>query len=311
MFNNDVAQAAYGAPVSALMTTPQQRHDLALDRIRTFDNTSGDVLRLQKDLNFTQGTTLAEDGVIGFNTIDERDKLLGTQKADKYALTFNNEISRGRVDSRRLHHPSTGSGVTIGPGYDMLHLDEAQIRTDLVGAGIDTATATSMAAGARLSGTPATTFASNNANLQITDEQEKTLFDKAVPTYEQRAKRQYDSLVQRYQTDARYNLQNANIPDFHRLPNEVKQMVVDYTYNTGANAFPSFFAAILRGDQSTANTQYMRYTPTSAATALDSHGNLKPGFKRKRDGTYMAPLGRRNTDTRAWMDNRTWDALTN
>ena len=46
----------------------------------------------------------------------------------------------GKYHSRKAHHPSENSGVTIGRGYDLREKHENQVRSDFTKAGIDDVT---------------------------------------------------------------------------------------------------------------------------------------------------------------------------
>ena len=59
-------------------------------------------------------------------------------KVSKGQLTFDSEGHEGGIfHTRRAHHPSKESGVTIGRGYDLREKTEAEVRSDFTKAGID------------------------------------------------------------------------------------------------------------------------------------------------------------------------------
>lgn len=167
--------------------------------------------------------------------------------ADTYSLTFNNEIGRGKYESRKLHTPPGNSGVTIGPGYDLSHRKAEEVVKDLTSVGIPKGVAEKIAQGIGLKGEEAKKFAKDNSEIKITDEQEKALFDKVVPEYQRRAERDYNKLPIKGK------------PDYEKLPEEVKALLLDYSYNVGVTKFPKFFKALVSGDKEEAIKQYKRY----------------------------------------------------
>ena len=87
--------------------------------------------------------------------------------------------------SNHLHHPSAGSGVTIGPGYDMKDRSKTAVAADLRAIGVAPADAAAAAEGAGKSGTAAGTFVRDNKTLlNLTREQERALLDHIIPHYE-------------------------------------------------------------------------------------------------------------------------------
>lgn len=192
--------------------------------------------------------------------------------SDRYNLTFNNEIARGWSDSREPHFPGGSSGVTIGPGYDLKHRTEKEVVDDLTKVGVDRDKAVRLSKGVGLTGDSAESFADSNDDIELTDEQEKELFSLVVPKYEKRARKDYSKL----------NIPNK--PDFEDLPDEVKTLLVDYSYNVGVSKFPKFFKALVEGDKNEALKQYKRYS----------------GGK---------PLGRRNKDTLKFIENYSFKKL--
>lgn len=168
--------------------------------------------------------------------------------ADKYSLTFNNEIGRGKYESRKLHTPPGNSGVTIGPGYDLSHRKAEEVVKDLTSVGIPKGDAEKIAQGIGLKGEEAKKFAKDNSEIRITDEQEKALFDKVIPEYQRRAERDYNKIPVKGK------------PDYEKLPEEVKALLLDYSYNVGVSTFPSFFTALVSGNKKEAFKHYKRYT---------------------------------------------------
>lgn len=83
--------------------------------------------------------------------------------------------------SNKLHWPGGGSGVTLGPGYDMKGRTADQIKQDLIAVGVDSATAEQVSRGAGLQGNAAKTFAANNKGLvDLNPAQERLLMQKAL-----------------------------------------------------------------------------------------------------------------------------------
>ena len=94
----------------------------------------------------------------------------------------------------KLSHPSAQSGVTIGAGYDMGGRSEAQVRADLVAAGVNADLAAKLAKGAGKTGAAAETFvAANRASLVVADIAPlKKLFANIYPDYVARAHQCFD-----------------------------------------------------------------------------------------------------------------------
>lgn len=226
---------------------------------------SNEVGEIEPVSNTVQENFATEQGAVEESSLG--DIVLGNdldneieREENMYNLTFDNEIGRGRNDSRYLHVPSETSGVTIGPGYDLGDRTKEEVVDDLVSVTVDEETSNRIAEGAGLKGAEANKFIDDNEDIAITDEQEKLLFDKVLPTYIDRAKKDYDN----------FNIEGK--PSFDELPDTVKGLLVDYSYNVGVSKFPKFFNALIKGDKEEAIKQYKRYT-----------GGV--------------PLGRRNRDT--------------
>ena len=76
-------------------------------------------------------------------------------------ITFNaegNDVQNSIFFTRKLHHPSYESGVTIGRGYDMKNRSQEQVRSDLISAGMSQEQAEKYAKGAGLKGEKAEQF---------------------------------------------------------------------------------------------------------------------------------------------------------
>ncbi|MCB9550601.1 MAG: LysM peptidoglycan-binding domain-containing protein [Myxococcales bacterium] len=95
-------------------------------------------------------------------------------------VTFDSEGNdrQGSIHfTRVLHHPTAGSGVTIGRGYDMKERSAAEILRHMEAAGVDAATATTLSGAAGLSGAAADRFCRDHRDIQITHDQQKALFE--------------------------------------------------------------------------------------------------------------------------------------
>ena len=69
------------------------------------------------------------------------------------------------ADGAMIEHPSGGSGVTIGAGYDMKDKKAPQIKSDLMAAGASADVAEKLSKGAGLSGSAASAFVKENKTL--------------------------------------------------------------------------------------------------------------------------------------------------
>jgi len=95
-----------------------------------------------------------------------------------------NDNPKSRYFSRKLHWPGGASGVTIGRGYDMKFRTEAEIKADLIKAGVSAETAAELAEGAGLKGADAKKFAKDNKALVLTQAEQKALFEQVYEEYE-------------------------------------------------------------------------------------------------------------------------------
>lgn len=103
-------------------------------------------------------------------------------------LTFESEGQEGGpFHSRRLHVPSSSSGLTIGRGYDMKLRSKSEIRDDLIKAGLAVAEAALISQAAGLKGEEAEEFIEENdlEDFEITPEAQLSLF---AIEYERKAK---------------------------------------------------------------------------------------------------------------------------
>jgi uncharacterized protein (DUF1778 family) len=102
------------------------------------------------------------------------------QGPGKGGLTFDAEGQEGgRYHSRHFHVPSSGSGLTIGRGYDMKMRSKSEIRDDLIEAGVEPAEAALISQAAGMAGAQAEEFIEEN-NLEASEisiEQQVELFN--------------------------------------------------------------------------------------------------------------------------------------
>jgi GH24 family phage-related lysozyme (muramidase) len=105
--------------------------------------------------------------------------------------------------SDRLHWPKFGSGVTLGPGYDLKERKEDAIIADLQGIGLDKAIAKAIAGGAGKTGQDAKKFCDDNAKLVVlTAEQETALLKLTLPDYIRRVRNKVTIDLRQHQFDA-------------------------------------------------------------------------------------------------------------
>jgi len=100
-------------------------------------------------------------------------------KVEKGQLTFDAEGTEGgKYHSRHAHWPGGSSGVTLGRGYDMGGRSAAQVKSDLIGAGVDPGIAEQYSGGAGLKGAKAGAWVKENGGgiPDITPKQQKNLF---------------------------------------------------------------------------------------------------------------------------------------
>ncbi|WP_338023495.1 calcium-binding protein [Archangium primigenium] len=109
-------------------------------------------------------------------------------KVPKGQLTFDAEgmETRGAFFSRTPHHPTLGSGVTIGRGYDMKYRTSEQVVEHLTAAGVPQADAELLAQGAKLTGQDARDFVNRPdvAAIEISQSAQKNLFNTVYAEHE-------------------------------------------------------------------------------------------------------------------------------
>ena len=109
--------------------------------------------------------------------------------------------------SNRLHWPKAGSGVTLGPGYDMKGRTADAIERDLTAIGIDPQAARKAGEGAGLTGSAARDFAVANKDLiSLNGAQEKALLRQTVEPYAAKVRDAIKVPVTQNQFDAMVSL---------------------------------------------------------------------------------------------------------
>ncbi len=106
-------------------------------------------------------------------------KALAVTKPTYGVVTWESEGTEGgRYHSRKLHVPSSSSGLTIGRGYDMRRKSAGTISTDLTSVGIDANHSAKFKLAAGLFGEAAKQFIIDNdlLDFQISVDAQKSLF---------------------------------------------------------------------------------------------------------------------------------------
>ncbi|NIF20227.1 pesticin C-terminus-like muramidase [Candidatus Pantoea multigeneris] len=102
--------------------------------------------------------------------------------ASGFDFIYNHEARRNV--SNVLHHPTSGSGVTLGPGYDMKSKSQNEIKNVMLSIGLSEDISDKISQASGLSKDDANTFVYNNKSLVfLSVEQEKLLFRNVVPSY--------------------------------------------------------------------------------------------------------------------------------
>ena len=105
--------------------------------------------------------------------------------------------------SNHLHHPSAGSGVTIGPGYDMKDRSQSEVAGVLRRVGVGNDAAEKAAQGAGLVGAPADAFArANKSVLNLSDQQQVNILARIVGQYEEMVRKAILVPLHQYEFDA-------------------------------------------------------------------------------------------------------------
>ncbi|WP_141683137.1 glycoside hydrolase family protein [Gilliamella intestini] len=107
--------------------------------------------------------------------------------------------------SNKLHWPGKGSGITLGPGYDMKERSSENILNDLLDIGISSDIAQKVSNAVVKKEAEINSFMIENKDvISLTEEQEKLLLEKIIPDYENRVNKtikinlnqhEYDALV--------------------------------------------------------------------------------------------------------------------
>lgn len=136
-------------------------------------------------------------------------------------LSEGNDSPTSIAYSRKLHHPTFNSGVTIGRGYDMKQRSKIAIYHDLISVGISSKKAKEISFASTLYGRNADIFISKNRDAigEITRTQQVSLFNKIYPSYVSAAKLRYE----------------RNISGFHAcswdgLDPAIRDVLVDIVY---------------------------------------------------------------------------------
>lgn len=185
-------------------------------------------------------------------------------------LTFKAEGKEGgKFNSRILHHPSAKSGVTIGRGYDMKLRTEEEVKNDLMNAGVDEETAAKYAKGAGLSGTKADTFVKENASLPpLEPAQQKKLFENIYPTYEEKARQNYD----KWTTKKNGEPMPGKVA-WENLNPAIRDVVVDFVYQ-GYTKGPKPMLKAMRNDFN----ELIQYIQGSQALRADEPGRRRADY---------------------------------
>jgi hypothetical protein len=156
-------------------------------------------------------------------------------KVEKGQVTFDaegNNVEGNKYFSRVIHWPGTdASGVTIGRGYDMGNRSEASILEDMKAAGVSDDQASKIAAAHGKKGADAKQFVVDNKEGigQISEEQQKKLFELVYAEYEGKAKNRasnWGSYAQ-LESDKDFMLTSEQYDALHP---RIKELLVDFTY---------------------------------------------------------------------------------
>lgn len=115
-------------------------------------------------------------------------------------LAEGNDSPNSIAFSRKIHHPSFDSGVTIGRGYDLKERSKALIYHDLMSAGLPTAQAKKISEASKISGHKAIIFVRQHREDigEITRSQQVTLFNNIYPNYVKITKLRYERITSTY-----------------------------------------------------------------------------------------------------------------
>jgi len=153
-------------------------------------------------------------------------------KPDKGLVTFNAEGHEGGFfHSRALHASGSGSGLTLGRGYDMKEKSASKIIKELIQVGVSMRNARKISKGHGLQGGRARQFIIDNdlLDFHITSLQQKELF---LISYEEMI-----NSVKRI-SRKNVNVRNYASVDWDKLDSRIKDIVFDLRYRgdyTGAS----------------------------------------------------------------------------
>lgn len=144
----------------------------------------------------------------------------------KGQVTFHaegNDIKGSNYFSRRIHWPGNEiSGVTIGRGYDCGNRSQKEILSDLTAAGVSTDIAKLISESAGLKGESANLFVRNKRTEieDITRKDQHNLFVLIYPTYEARAKANYE----------KWTGHREGKVEWLELDSKIRDILVDFVY---------------------------------------------------------------------------------
>ena len=128
-----------------------------------------------------------------------------------------NNNSKSKWYSRKLHHPSFKSGVTIGRGYDLKKRSPNQIRKELSEAGFPQEKIEILVKASQLSENQAEEFVKNNKNFEISLEEQQNLFHTTYMSYETEIKKFFQA------------------KDWEKISQNHKELLVDLLYRGDFN----------------------------------------------------------------------------
>lgn len=229
-----------------------------------------------RQFQFHAGLTV--DGIVGHETLSALEADQGTEKTTQEAASrsaaegerqgaSSMQLSPDGLDflyrhealkgvSNRLHWPGGGSGVTLGPGYDMRERTAAEITKTLLALGLNEEQAARVAQAAGKRGEEARVFASAyRTAVTLTYEQERNLLNLVVPPYVSRVQRAVTVPLTQHEFDA----------------------LVSFAYNPGG-----LFSAVCRNINQASVSEAMRLI-SSAVYSRTKSGKVKlPGLVRRR-----------------------------
>lgn len=122
-----------------------------------------------------------------------------------------NNNPKSRWYSRKFHHPTPGSGVTIGRGYDLSQRTANQIKKELTEAGFSAEKIEILQQGAGLTGKAADEFIKKHSGFEISMKEQQNLFL---------------SIYANYQKETRNMLKDV----WEKLPSVYQELLTDMRY---------------------------------------------------------------------------------